>query len=487
MRKAVLLLACVLVIACTQQVSNVQQTQDVLVASGELFSLTAAPATGSFSDKQLDLYAYNGQMPGPRIRVKQGSTITVNFTNNLPEPTTVHWHGLRLQNKFDGVPGITQQAVQPGESFVYELAFPDAGVFWYHPHVREDRQQDMGLYGNIVVEPVVTDGLQEEFLFIDDVKLTEDGVLAVYGVAEANHVLMGRFGNTLLINGKTNYSFSTVQGNSVRFTITSAAAARPFNLSFGVPVILEGSDAGSYEQEQWVDSLVIGPAERYRVRIPFNDAGVFSIRNTNLWQTYELGTIIVRPSSTRADEELKDHPEVTADIEEYRRYFSAAPDAELNLDIHLDHAEQAMHSITNIEWEDVMEEENAHTTPEDVTWLITDAHTNRSNMNFSLSTPVNSVRKVRINNLNSSAHPMHHLMHLHGQRFLVIATDGVENNNLVWKDTVLVPSGTTVDLLIAVTNPGEWVFHCHIPEHMEAGMMTLFTVGTPANTLGGHE
>ncbi len=144
----------------------------VSLANGDTLDLTAGVVRRTLAGRSYTMFGFNGQYPGPMLRVPQGAQVIVRFHNALPLPSTVHWHGLRLDARFDGVPGLSQPAVEPGESFTYQLVFPDGGIFWYHPHVREDIQQDLGLYGNIFVQPSLPDAWgpvhREEFLILDD-------------------------------------------------------------------------------------------------------------------------------------------------------------------------------------------------------------------------------------------------------------------------------------------------------------------------------
>ncbi len=448
----------------------------VTPSNGTTIQLEAGIVEKEVNGATYQLYAYNRQLPGPTLRVTQGTTIKVNFTNNLPEETTIHWHGLRHNYTDDGVPGISQDPVKPGESFLYTLQFPDDGIFWYHPHIREDRQQDLGLYGNILVEsPQATRPSTEALLMLDDI-LIEDDQIVGYGKKQANFALMGRFGNIMLTNFETNYTISVQQGETVRFYITSAANVRPFNVSIENTVLtILGSDLGFYEQPIITDSFIIGPAERYIIEAMFLTPGTFAIKNVNLWQTYELGKIVVRPSDEPiTPEETILSPE---DIRTYEPYFNASPSYAMILTVELQHGVQEMHSLTNIEWEDSMLDENRETTPEDVRWIIKDEATGQENMNLTYQFQEGDVKKIRIINDNSSKHPMQHLIHFHGQRFLVVDENGIRNTNLVWKDTVFVPTGTTIDIILDASNPGIWMVHCHISEHLEAGMMSTFTVG----------
>ena len=175
-------------------------------------------------------------IPVPLLRVPQGARIVVRFHNALPMPSTVHWHGVRLNAQFDGVPGVSQPAVEPGQSFTYQLVFPDGGIFWYHPHVREDIQQDLGLYGNIFVMSPRPDAWgpvnREEFLMLDDLLVGDDG-LVPWGADAPTHAAMGRFGNMLLVNGEPDWKLAVKRGAVVRFFLTNASNTRTFNLSFG--------------------------------------------------------------------------------------------------------------------------------------------------------------------------------------------------------------------------------------------------------------
>ena len=137
---------------------KVAKASEILeLKNGDTFDLSIDIIQKEIAGQTIKMFGYNGQIPGPLLKIEQNSTILVNILNNLDVETTVHWHGLRLDNKFDGVPGITMDALKPGESFQYELRFSDEGVYWYHPHIREDYQQEMGLYGNMLVSPIEND------------------------------------------------------------------------------------------------------------------------------------------------------------------------------------------------------------------------------------------------------------------------------------------------------------------------------------------
>ena len=459
------------------------------VKSGERIALEARMVEKELNGTRLTMYGFNGQIPGPSLRVDQNSTIYVDFKNSIDLDTTVHWHGLRLANRFDGVPKITQAPIPPGGTFTYMLDFPDAGIYWYHPHVREDIQQDSGLYGTILVRPSDDDYYnlvqREEVLVVDDL-LIRNGKIAPYGKSSANHAIMGRFGNVLLVNGTERYELTVEKGDVVRFYITNVANARPFNLSFGgAKTKLVGSDVGAYERESFVESIVITPAERYIVEVMFDEAREYTLQHITPDRTYSLGRIMVLPNQTAREgrstefHALKVNQTVRADIDNYRRYFDKPVDYQIDLSVELSDAIRpgghGRHQ-RKIEWEDPIAEVNAGSTADDVRWILRDKATLKENMKIDYSFKVGDIVKLRLFSDPNAPHRMLHEIHFHGQRFLVIEQDGIKNDDLVWKDTVNVPAGSYVDILLDVTNPGEWMVHCHIAEHLEAGMMTSITV-----------
>lgn len=450
---------------------------------GDSYEIEAGFVKKTINGNEHVMYAYNGMIPGPLLHVKQTATITVQFTNNIDMETTIHWHGLRHDNKDDGVPDVTQQAVQPGETFTYTVRFPDEGVYWYHPHVREDIQQDLGLYGNMIVDPAQQGYFNpvnaQEYLVFDDI-LIDNGLLVPYGKNYATHALMGRFGNVMLVNGDTDYALRVKAGDVVRFMMTNVANTRMFNISIpSAKMKLVGSDIGAYEKEEFVGNIVIASAERYIVDVLFENEGEYALMHTNPQKTYVLGKIIVQ-GETDSDHavlfsRLSTNEQVVSDIDSYREHFDRPIDHTIDLSVEMEHKMQMDH-LEPIEWEDSMPFMNSQMTSEDTTWKLVDRSSGKENMDIDYQFKVGDIVKIRIFNDPESPHPMQHPIHFHGQRFLVISHNGVQQDNLVWKDTVLVPAGEYVDILLDVTNPGEWMAHCHIAEHLTSGMMLGFNV-----------
>ncbi|HET7024384.1 MAG TPA: multicopper oxidase family protein [Gemmatimonadales bacterium] len=475
----------------------------VPLKNGDTLDLTAGLLRRTIRDRTFVMYGFNGQVPGPLIKVAQNATITVRFHNRLDLPSTVHWHGVRLDNRSDGVPGVTQDPVPPGGDFTYTVHFPDAGIYWYHPHVREDIEQAMGLYGNVMVASPDTayysPADRDVALMLSDLLIHAD-TLIPFGKEAPDFVLMGRVGNVALVNGEPDYQLTVHRGEVVRFFLTDVASARTWNLSIpGVPLKVLASDVGRFEREEMVPSVILAPAERYVVAAEFDRPGRYPIINAVQAidhyrgefdaQVDTLGWVTVDstpafPDYTAAFKVLRANPAVSAEIAKYRQYFDRPPDKRITLTV----ATSALPLPTvqfmsvdtayfhPIEWTDGMPEMNWLSTAKEVRWILRDDSTGAENEAIDWHVPQGSVVKLRIFNDPHSFHPMQHPIHLHGQRMLVVSRNGVPTRDLVWKDTVLIPVGSTVDVLIDASNPGAWMLHCHIAEHLGSGMMMTLHV-----------
>ena len=563
-------------------------TPTVQLSDGEVFDLRVAPVTKRIGDATVRMLAYNGSIPGPTLRVRQGSELVVNAANEGDLETTVHWHGLRLDNRFDGT-HHTQDPIEVGGTFQYRISFPDPGVYWYHPHIRQDYGQEMGLYGSIVVEPADPDYWppvnREITLTLDDILLT-DGTVASFSRTQTTHAAMGRFGDVLLINGDPNLKLAAAAGEIVRFYLVNTANTRVFNVTMpGARMKLVGGDSGRYEHEEFVDAVMLAPSERAVVDVRFAEAGVVTLEHHTPDRVYLLAEITITPEQVtpilvKEFEALRTNADMTTERDRITTLLATAPDktlafvAEMDLpgpDLdadatvtyacpmhpevtgpepgrcpdcgmkllptaapaagyacpmhpevtspepgrcpecgmkllpahliesttgHTDHqshhtdgdgpvaeAVHAHHGGTpgspgeGIEWEDDMVEVNRMTTPANMRWILLDRDTGERNHGIDWRFRVGDQVKIRLVNEMESDHPMHHPFHVHGAgRFLILSRDGTTEPNLVWKDTVLVRRGETVDILLDVTNPGVWMAHCHIAEHHESGMMFNFHV-----------
>jgi FtsP/CotA-like multicopper oxidase with cupredoxin domain len=563
-----------------------EPTQLVELADGDEFDLRIAPVAKDLRGSPVRMLAYNDSIPGPTLKVQQDSEIVVNVENQGDLEATVHWHGLRLENRYDGT-HETQTPVGVGERFSARVTFPDPGIYWYHPHVREDYGQEMGLYGNVLVEPAEADywppAHRELALTLDDI-LLEDGRVAPFSREETTHAAMGRFGDVLLVNGESDLSLEAKLGEVVRLYLTNTANTRVFKVTLpGARMKLVGGDSGHVEHEEFVENVIVAPSERVVVDVLFDQAGELTLEHRPPGRTYPLARIEVseeraEPSLEAEFEALRTNADLAAERERISPYLEAEPDKRLALIAEMDMGEPEgegpvvyscpMHPVVveeepgkcpecgmkllavettyrcpmhpevvsgepghcpecgmkllpaqlvnqagadhehhdhhgghdehegehhqehpaddhdhdhqaagGIEWEDDMVEVNRMTTPANMRWKLIDRDTGKENAEIDWRFRVGERIKIRLLNEMAGDHPMHHPFHVHGAgRLLVLARDGEVEPNLVWKDTVLVRTGETVDVLLDVTNPGLWMAHCHIAEHHESGMMFSFEV-----------
>jgi FtsP/CotA-like multicopper oxidase with cupredoxin domain len=523
----------------------------VRLYDGDSFNLRIYPVRKRIGDAEVRMLAYNGSIPGPTLHVDQGSEITVQVANDGDVEATVHWHGLRLQNLYDGVPQETQVPIVPGEAFTYKLRFPDPGLYWYHPHIREDFAQEMGLYAPIIVEPSDSSYWphvdRQLTITLDDV-LIEDGHIEPFRRSGPTFTAMGRFGNVMLINGESEFSGQAAAGEVVRLYLVNTANTRIFNFALrGARMKLIGGDSGRYEREAFVDEVLLSPSERAVVDVLFDTPGEVHLEHRTPEHTYDLGVFSVEGTAT-ADtvglfEVLRTDPELTTERVLIEHDLERKPDKVLSIVAsmpllyggevqaassyvcpmhpevtsnspgtcpkcgmklvpsdalpaasasdqleghshgghdHSGHEHGGHHHGDHgdgLEWEDLMPEINRATDTTNMIWKLIDRESGAENHAISWAFTVGDRVKIRLINEMDSDHPMNHPFHIHGAgRFLILCRDGQPEPNLVWKDTVLLRAGETVDILLYVTNPGLWMAHCHIAEHIEGGMMFSFEV-----------
>src|SRR6266536_2930829 len=480
-------------------------TQVIDLADRDTVELRIAPVTKQIGDATVRMLAYNQSVPGPTLRVREGSELVVNVANEGDLEATVHWHGLRLDNRYDGT-HETQAPIPVGGTFSYRIEFPDPGVYWYHPHIREDYGQEMGLYGNILVVPADADywppAHRELLLMLDDV-LIEDGKIASFSRSETTYAAMGRFGNVLLVAGETEHALSARLGEVVRLYLTNTANTRVFNVALpGARIKLVGGDSGRYEREEIVDSVVIAPSERVVIDVLFEQSGQLTLEHRTPERTYSLATIDVssEPATTPLPgqfEALRRNAEWSDERERLASFFDAPPDktlafvAEMDMGVpdgpvvyacpmhpevvsdepgkcpkcgmkllpaelvaeasghatpheghrhahehheHDDHGDDHEHGEAGgIEWEDDMVDINRITTPTNTRWNLIDRATGAVNHAIDWQFRVGDKVKLRLVNEMDSDHPMHHPFHIHGAgRFVVLARDGLPQENFVW-------------------------------------------------------
>jgi FtsP/CotA-like multicopper oxidase with cupredoxin domain len=306
----------------------------VEIGDGDAFDLRIAPVKKQLGDATVRMLAYNGSVPGPTLKVAQGSEVTVRVENRGDLEATVHWHGLRLENRYDGT-HETQRPMEVGESFEYRLQFPDEGLYWFHPHIRQDYGQEMGLYGTILVVPedpgYWAPAHREVVVTLDDV-LIEDGRIAPFSPTETTYAAMGRFGNQLLVNGEPGLTLGADAGEVVRLYLVNTANTRVFNVAVrGGRMKLVGGDSGRCEREELVDSVVLAPSERAVVDVRFDAAGEAALEHRTPDRTYQLAAVTVGdravdPGPTAAFDTLRVNPEMVAERHRIVPYREREPD-----------------------------------------------------------------------------------------------------------------------------------------------------------------
>lgn len=470
----------------------VKVSQEIMVKDGGYITLTASIVKQRIGNKIIKRLAYNGSIPGPQIKVAQGSTIKLKLVNNTDTDTTLHSHGVRLNFNFDGVPGVGQPAIKPGESFEYTLTFPDPGLYWYHPHIREDYAQELGLYGTYNVTPKDAQYYNqvdsEQNIVLDDINLNAAGLMPEFPLNDTNYALMGRFGNIMLANNDPDYTVTAQKSDVIRFFLTNAANTRTFRLrSPGIKIKKVGGDMGLYEKEAMVDEIILAPAERSIFEAYFSEQGNFIFQHVGSTKPVTIFKVNVKggpsPGKFHSDFlKLRTIAPIASEMASVRKVYNKPPHHSIALSIDLpkamaDDMKHMNHGKPGpIEWDDPMESMNSAARSSAVKWNVIDIDTGKRNMAINWLFKKGELIKIRIFNDPNSPHPMQHPIHFHGQRFAVLAEDGVINQNMVWKDTVLVKTGSTVDIAVEASNVGDWMSHCHIAEHLSSGMMFGFKV-----------
>lgn len=419
------------------------------------FRLEAAPAVlPMFDGRSLHVWAYDGRVPGPILRARVGERLRVRFTNHLPDDTTVHWHGVRLPNAMDGAPGVTQPPVRPGETFVYEFVPRDAGTFWFHPHLRSSEQVERGLFGVLIVDEESPPPYSRDVVWVlDDWRLGADGEIDPRFNTPGDLMHDGRWGNVVTVNGTLNEVLEVRPGERVRLRLVDTANGRVFKPDFGglAPKVIAVD--GLYVPEPLpLGGFELAPGNRLDldVTIPSDWSGreiVVMDRFTR--RPFPLATIRVTGA-----------PVPTPDFASPARGFVPAwrvPDEVPATTIDINARRGG---------------------PFGIEWTLNDvAHVGHHTMVPLLTLPRGRFARLRFANRSYRLHPMH----VHGTFFKVLARNGSPVDEPWWRDTVLVHPQETIDVGLVPLDAGDWMLHCHVLEHAEAGMMTTVRVADAAS------
>lgn len=410
---------------------------------------------------ETEIWGYDARVPGPELHVRQGERLRAAVINELREETTVHWHGVRVPNPMDGVPHLTQKPIAPGETFLYEFAVPDAGSYWYHTHQRSFEQVGRGLYGALIVEEPEPAAVDRDIVWmLGDWRLGRDAqIIDDFGSA-MEMAMAGRIGNTVTINGRVPDRLQVRAGERLRLRLFNAANARIFALVFRdhrpVIIAMDGQPIEPHEPPN--GRVLIGPAMRVDLMIDMvGEPGArYPVRDSfyplNAYSLTEIAYTSETPLKSRSDQAPIRLPRNTMpepDLDRAQRHevaFTGGMMGMMGAGMGMMRG-RGMWSINGVSMSGHFQDPLLH-----------------------LRLGQSHVLALR----NDTA--WHHPIHLHGHSFRVIARNGTPTRFGEWQDTVFMPPGERVDIAFVADNPGDWMIHCHILEHQEAGMMGVVRV-----------
>jgi FtsP/CotA-like multicopper oxidase with cupredoxin domain len=417
------------------------------------------------------VWSYNGSVPGPEIRVRQGDRLRVLVENGLDEETTVHWHGVRVPNAMDGVPHLTQAPIGPGEIFAYEFEALDAGTFWYHPHQRSLEQVARGLAGPLVVderEPIEVD--RDVTWMLSDWRLGKDASLSddFGNLHDVSHA--GRIGNTVTVNGRIRDAFFARAGERVRLRLINSANARVFGLKFkdhdpqviavdGQPVAPHAAQGNQVVlapgmRVDLVLDMTGRPGERYAVEDRF-----YSGREYWLIDLAYTDEPPLREHRRDAPISLAPNPVSEPDLANATRHEVVLGGGMMG---------GMMSAVVEgrpMDMRDMMRHGLA--------WAINGVAASGHVHEPMAALARGSSHVLDMRNETAWWHPMH----LHGHVFRVLSRNRLPTLHREWQDTVLVAPRERVEVAFVADNPGDWMFHCHVLEHQAGGMMGTIRVG----------
>ncbi|MDH5491973.1 MAG: multicopper oxidase family protein, partial [Myxococcales bacterium] len=389
-------------------------------------------------------------IPGPTIEATAGQRVIVHFTNRLSEPTTVHWHGLRIPSDMDGTPRVQEPVPQGGGTFTYDFVVPEAGTFWYHPHVRTNEQMERGLYGAFVVreaeEPLYD---AERVVVLDDLLFDFDTGRLPPFLAAHGEIMHGRSGNVLLTNGRLSgaTSYAAEQGTVERWRLVNSANARTMELTVtGASLRIIGTDGGLLAEPYTTDRLVMPVGQRYDFEISYDAPGTVELLSHVL--TLDDAGEVVEVSIPVYSVEVAETAWTPRAVE--LPAIAALPSRPIDSEA-LISFDGATDALGNLVWT-----LNGQAAPADPLFTFTEGE----------------AVLITLQNLAGPEHPFH----LHGQFFEILSGGEPSTSQPGLKDTVLLPGNSTVQIRAYLDNPGRWMAHCHILEHAELGMMAEITV-----------
>ncbi len=444
------------------------------------YEITPGPGRALLKGEQgpsTNVWTYNARVPGPEVRIRQGQPVRIVVENRLEEDTTVHWHGIRLPNAMDGVPGLTQPPIKPGARFVYEFTPPDAGTFWYHPHANSLQQLGRGLAGPLIVEEATPVQVDRDLLWVlADWRLDSDGNIAPGFGNPMDAAMSGRVGNTVTLNGSVPKDQDVRAGERVRLRLINVSLARIMALRFEghVPVIVavDGQPCDPHEPKD--GRLLLAPA--MRLDLVFDLQGEPGKRYAVIDDFYDGLAYELTSFAYGSQAPLRKNPPDAPLL--LPRNPLPEPDLP-NAERHEMVLQGGMPSMKDMMAGGKMQEMGGM--PGGMAghgraiWAING--TSMTGDGHAEMPPLVTLKQGRshfITMRNETA--WWHPMHLHGFSFRVLNRNGAPVPHNQWADTVLLAPKDTVDIAFVADNPGDWMLHCHVTDHQTAGLMTVLRV-----------
>lgn len=450
-------------------------------AAGQAYNLELRPGTAQLVEDRsvlTNIWGFDGKVPGPVLRVKQGQPLSVTVTNRLEQPTSVHWHGLRIANAMDGVPGLTQEPIAPGETFTYRFTPPDAGTYWYHPHQRAWEQVARGLYGALIVEEDSAPDVDHDMLVIaDDWYLGDDGAIdekSFGNLHDWSHA--GRMGNILTLNGKPYEHLEVASGDRVRLRLIGTTNARVLQLA--IPnlrpwiVAHDGHPVTPYLASS--DGVELSPGQRTDliVDVPGKPGDKIPIVELSAGDKLVAGYIVIGEGTPKARRTTATPTALAANP-------VTRPAAVADQTVNLTMTGGAMRFLASAQFKGEQLDGRTLALDHGQTWAF-------NGVSGMPASPLFTTRRGETINLKMRNDTLwQHNIHLHGHHFVELSRhapggDGARTVTTdradAFQDTILMQSDEQSEISFVADNPGKWMIHCHMLEHQASGMATWFEV-----------
>ncbi|NCT39878.1 multicopper oxidase family protein [Bacillus sp. EB93] len=465
------------------------KTSNTEILTGKTFNIIAKEANHQLNEKvNVTAWTFNGSVPGSQIRVKEGEDLKINLKNELPDPVSIHWHGIPLPNNMDGIPGVTQNAVQPGESFTYKFNASVPGTYMYHTHQDGVNQVDKGLYGSLIIEPKEVTYDRDYSLMLDEWMSNPEEGMDMEGMDDMkgmDHSNMSGMDDSdsesdkdqaegsedaknMMAHDMSNYDIFTINGKSGKdvepLTVKEGEKVRLRLANIGYMshkihlhghnfkvVAIDGQELN--EPHEIKDQLLsIAPGERYDIEFVADNPGRWYLEcHGEMEGTAGMKTVIQYDGSSESNDKSNEKEELP--VFNFTTYGEST-ETEFTLDQKYD-VEYTMDLNTQMKGNDMAYTINGKTFPD-----IENLEVSKGDF----------VKVKLVNNSKSDDHPMH----LHGHFFQILSKNGkpVEGSP-IYKDTVNLKPGDKYVVAFKADNPGDWMFHCHDLHHASAGMMNM--------------